>query len=484
MNLGFSGQGAIGNGAGYAQILQGNKGLDVLLRRQQQNAANARWQMQLGLQLEKERAARDRELFKGDFSKPGIYQQENSINEINSVRDLTRNYALHNPHASVGQIQEAVSQQRNNVERRVAKRNEMQPVLKEYQANVLKDPNKYDKEALNLIHDKVLYNVNPETGKIDHKDIDQIDPEQVQGILQHPSVHNAHALIVDTVAPIKKQLEMSDPAQTVNTGIGLLKEAHTNRVRFVKEDGTPGISDHLINYVLEANPNIENKFFWDVAQDRVKKAGGNPKDIDTVGKVYDTIRNSNDPSTLNEIKEKTRQSLDQLQQVSRTDKYINLGKFSQADKEGLTPTEEDYKITHDRIKQIRTEAHDVAKKISHEGTGMTLNVKYHNDKFEKLIAPLADGGIWDNKQIVKAEPEVKDGKYLIHLKVMDGTKTDANGVKEELLVDRYVNVNNDEQMFNLLNQLHGKKKHEKMNANQYMKLHGSSADEAAQLGLK
>lgn len=473
MTFGNVGLGAIGTGAGEAQILQGNKGLDVLLRRQQQRQANARWQMQLGLQVDKQREARDRELMKNDYTKPGVYQQENSINEINELRDLTRNYALNNPNSSVAEINEAVSKKRKNVERRVAKRNEMQPVLKEYQAAIQKDPKIYDKEALKTLHDNVLYDVNPETGKVSHKDIDQIEPEHVQGILQHPSAYNAVPLITDMVGPIKAQMTYAPTGTVINTPFGQIEKSETQGVRFKNLEETT-------NYVIHSDPRIENKLYWDVAKDQLK-AAGQPESLQAVQEVYDKIRN--DPKFNSLVYAKAEPILNQLQQEVNKKYTKQIGTYTEGERTGATPTEEDYKITHDRIQQIRTEAHDVAKTISHPGTGMTLNVKYHNDKFEKLIAPLADGGVWDGKQIVKAEPEVKDGKYKIHLRVMDGTQTDLGGNKKELLVDRYVDVNNDEQMFGLLNQLHGKKKHEKMNANQYMKLHGKS-DEAANLGLK
>lgn len=460
-------------GSGEAQILQGNPGLAQLLRNQQYAQQSGQNMMRMQYQLMQQRNQRDNQLLKSDFSKPGTFQQEESLNEINNVRDLTMKYAKQNPYASRLDIEQAVGEEKSKTHANIARRNEIQAELKNYQQEITKDPNRYDPQALSLLHDHVFSNIDPKTGRMSNKHVSEIDPGMVGHLTSHPSAINPHTAIADAVSPIKQQLEMSDPGKDVNTGLGLVKEGATNKVRFVKEDGTPGISDHLINYVLEKNPAIENKFFWEIAQNNVKAAGGDPRDIELVKDKYDHLRHTNDPSVLRQVYDKTKSDLTEYQRVSKVDKYINLGKFSESQK--VAPTPEDYKITRDQVNSVNrafekgdvTGVHDLLRNLE--------NKKYNGMYVLKAEPSIETDSKGPDKRRIKLTMKVGSaGGYAL--------KTDENGNvmtndKGQPIVDYntptksnatetvYLDPRNKSALFDLLKYNHAEKKAKQMGYN-------------------
>lgn len=461
-------------GSGEAQILQGNAGLAQLMRQQQYRQQQAMYQQRLGYQMQQMRNQRDNQLMKSDFSKPGTFQQEQSMKEIGEVSDYTRRLAQENPYASRLDIENAVSEKKNQVQTRIARRNEVQEALKGHTSTLKKDFKRFDPDAVQILHDYVLSDVDHEKGRVAPKDIEKIDPSAVESMLEHPSVINPHTAIVDAVAPIKQQLQFSEPGKVVNTGLGLMQVDETGKARFVKADGTPGIDAHHVEYVLEKNPAIENKFFWEIAQQNVATAGGDPRDLEQVQGVYDQIRHTDDPSVLRQVYDKTKKDLEQLQSVSSGTKYTNLGKFSETQK--VAPSPEDYNITRDQVNSIAT-AFDKGDVTNINDLLKNLENKKYNGMFIMEAKPAieTDAKGPDKKRIKLTLKVGTAGGYAFRTDANGNVQTNEKGLplldyntptKANATETIYLDPKNKSALFDLLKYNHPEKKAKQMGYNQ------------------
>lgn len=486
-------------GSGEAQIFQGNAGLAQLLRNQQYRQQQAMYQQRLGYQMQQQRNQRDKTLLSTDFGEknPGAFQREQTVKEANAVRNKYIKTYNSNPYTSGTEIESHIensggegSKAYSNV--RKAKRAEVQKSLDTYQKTITKDPDRYDQQALSLIHDKLFSNIDQSTGQVSDKDIDEIDPNTVGNAAYHPSATNAHVAIVDAISPIKKQAQFSKPGEVINTGLGLMKIDEQGDARFIKEDGTPGVSGQTVQGVLDRDPAIENKFFWEIAQDNVHAAGGNANNLDSVEEVYKKIRHTDDPSILRQVFEKTKKDIEQFQQTSSSTKYTNFGKFSETQK--AAPTEDDYKITRDQVNSV-TNAFD---------KGDVTNVR-------DLLRNMG-GKKWNGMYIMDAEPAIETDskgpdKRKIKLTLKVGTaggyafKKDANGnvltdpqnnlplidyntpTKANSTETIYLDPKNKSALFDLFKYNHPEKKAKQMGYNG-SGLSEAPVDEAEQFNLK
>jgi len=479
-------------GSGEAQVFQGNAGLAQLLRNQQYQQQQQMSQQRMAYQMQQQRNQRDNQLMKSDFSKPGTFQQEQSMKEIGDVETMTQKFAKENPYASRMDIASAVQDQKNQVQANIARRTEIQDKLKGHQAILKKDFKRFDPEAVSLLHDYVLSDIDHKNGKLSPKNVQNIDPSAVESMLNHPSAINAHTAIVDAVAPIKQQLEMSEAGKDINTGLGIMKEGATNKIRFVQDDGKPGISKKLIAHVLDTNPAIEDKFFWEIAQNNVKASGGDPRDLDVVQEKYDYIRHTDDPSFLKQVYDKTKLDLEQLQRVSSVNKYTNIGKFSETQK--AAPTEDDYKITRDQVNSISnsfakgdvTGTHDLLRNlVNKKWNGMYVmdaepsietNAKGPDKRRIKLSLKVGTSGGYafrkDSNGNVITDPQS-------NLPLIDyNTPTKANSTETV-----YLDPKNKSALFDLLKYNHPEKKAKQMGYNGSGLTEAPPDDEDDPLGL-
>lgn len=494
-------------GSGEAQILQGNAGLAQLLRNQQYAQQQAMYQQRLQYQMQQQRTQRDNSLMRTDFGEknPGAFQREQTVKEANAVRNKYIDAYKSNPYHSGPDIESFIEGSggegsKGYASERKAKRAEVQKALDQYQKEVTKDPKRYDPAALSAHHDYLFSDVNPSTGKVADKDIEQINPDAVGNAAQHPSVANPHARIYDAVEPlIKHQMQYSVPGQVQQTPGGFMKVDQVGRTTFMRNMGTPenpkyepGVGPEQVQFVLDADPSIEKRFMWDIAKDQVKAGKGNPEDIDQVNEVYKAIEHSHDPSIIAQVYAKTKKDLDRLQTESTTQKYISYGKQSETQK--VAPTEDDYKITRDQVNSIGdafnkgdvTKTHDLLRNLENKKyNGMYImkaepaiegNAKNDIEKGRiKLTLKVGTAGGFafrkDEKGTVITDP--KSGLPLMDYNAP--TKADAT----ETI---YLDPKNKSALFDLLKYNHPEKKAKQMGYNQSA-LSETPQDEDDPLGL-
>jgi hypothetical protein len=451
--------GGIGNGYGEAQIFHGNKGLDILLQREQQRQRNQALRLHQDQWLARQKHERDRELMKMDFNKPGIFQQDESMRDIANFRKKTYDMALRNPSASALDIKQAMADEEAEAKDNIAKREIIQKLLDEQKQEYLKDSGKFDKNALVNLKADLIYQ-SDENGNLGNRHVKNIDPEAIREINSHPSVWNNNALVIDKLAPIKSQMTYTPNGTVVDTPFGQLEKTEQHGVRFKNIGETT-------NYVLHSDPRIENKAYWEVAQDQVRANGENPENILRVQQVYDQIRN--DPKFNSSVYEKVEPIVKQLQQEVNKRYTKSIGTYSTAQKEGFNPTDDHYKTTNDQMESLVSKSGQTKTNLS-LGPLKLGSVKSENPEFLKSRVPVPSDNKWDGKEIEKASPAYKNGKPVIRLVLKEGTKTDIMGNKQPFTTvhDIPVDMNNPE-YFNYMKHNHGEKISKLMNENAYLK---------------
>jgi len=467
--------GVIGTGAGEAQIFQGNKGLDVLLRRQQfmnQNLLNKRYYDQM---LQRQQHQRDQELLKSDFNKPGTFQQEESLREIGAHKKKTYDMALKNPHLSGLEIKQALAEDESTVNSNIAKRNEAQDIVKQHQQEYLKDRNKFDTNAMTKLRSSLLYDVDP-NGRLIDKHINNINTDELRAMNSHPSAYNVNALVTDSLGPIKSQMTYAPEGTIINTPFGQLEKTQQHGVRFKNIGETT-------NFLIHSDPRIENKAYWQVAEDQLRANGEDPSNLNRVQEVYNQIRT--DPKFNSLVYDKVEPVVRQLQTEVNKKYTRSIGTYTQAQKEGTSVQEDHYKVTNDQMQALNNLA--TTKEIPSMGfpiIGKVGNIvpkffkgKIENPEFLNAQVPIPSDNKWDGKEIQSATTAYKDNKPVIRLVLKEGTSNDLMGNKKPFTTvhDIPVDMKNPE-YFNYMKHNHGKKLAEKMNENAYLKWKENNAN--------
>lgn len=470
---------------GDATIIQGNKPLEFWQRNQAVQGNNAFRQMQYDRQMEQMRNQNFQNLMKTDLGTPGNFQREQSVNEVNSVRDYTRKLALNNPNASMTELENNVGPKQDEARRRLAKRNELSETFKSYQDQVKAHPERYNldsKSGLPAVLQSELYD---ENGK--DRNVDDLEHQTFHDAFNHGAVVNPYVRTADVVEKTKSKFSNLELGPEQASALGFFREGAMNKARFMKPDGkggmTPGVSDELVDYTLHSDPTIGEGFRWKLAQRQAEGAGIDANDIKAVKGIYD------DPKfkeiSRPEVYQMTKRALEMHQQEEHRDVMQRTGTLTDAQRNQATP--DDYKKIHDQI----TEVQDISKRIAEEAKTFDFknmpNTATEKQKF--LTSPKLDhlvqtikNGKYTGFYVQEAKPVFDGGKMAIDITMNRGTQIDPDTKEKKPMIEtRRVDLDDEATLFDLLKGNYADKKQKDLNWNSYTdyknKVNGSKSQE-------
>lgn len=312
-------------GTGAATIFQPSVNPLTLLA--QDRASRARNEANSEKLKQQQRVADQKELerFYSNIDKPSQFQLQKSVEERDNIRKKGIQTAISDPTASIGQMKVNSMKDISEYNRRNARRNEIQNVIKNNLA--LSKQNDLDDDFVNLQHTWLM-----------KKDVDESDPAAVAGIIDHPRAFKANEGIVDTAQDIKNQLLTSTDGQVKASDYGFEFDNNLQKYRFKVYPTGPRkgeIVDEVVEYVLD-NDKISDRLRWDIAAEEVM--GGNfnledlsPEQLQEIDDRFEQIQFSNDPSVIFPLYDKVRSSLDQMQ-TSEIRNKKNFKAFSSSER--------------------------------------------------------------------------------------------------------------------------------------------------------
>lgn len=300
-------------GSGEAQVFQ--ERLNPMLvfgaqqdaRRAQQEANKARLQQQ----AQQKRNADVQKLIDEKIGTPGWFQQENSVNEMNSVSSKAQDFALRNPNADVSIVSAITKEDKSNALRRIAKRNEIQKEIEQVQMEIRNPKTPLDSQWIST-----------QTNKAYDTDVDQLDRGTVIGLKNHPRAYDSEKGIIKSVDDIKNQVNYTGTGEPQDIGFGMQIDGWTKKLRF-KTDPNGQIANETVDFVLDSDPSISQRVRWDIAR---KQAGveddsyATPEEMAKIDRAYQAIKFSNDPAIVSQVRGKVRSVLGQLQQSQYIDR--------------------------------------------------------------------------------------------------------------------------------------------------------------------
>lgn len=303
-------------GTGEAQILGGAVNpIHVFQRQKQQELLDGARRRQLAFQQRKERDKRIDELRKYKFDKPwdlyqdsikgNVIQYQQEMNEALSQDRINPNTAFDSPY---------FSQLRNKISQDTAKSKTAEATHK-MQIEAIEGNKDWDQEwAKSRLNDYLVKDT-----------VDDIEMDSAQNLGAHPRIVDTRKSIENIVASIKDQVQGSSFGEIQESGLGKFMVVSDNKARFgfYDEAGNPvvGVTEDLIDHVLDSNPRISDRIRWDIAE----RMATDKEDEDEVMQVYDSIKDS--PRYAEEVRNKVRSNLEKLQRVDSRDRIQRLGNY-------------------------------------------------------------------------------------------------------------------------------------------------------------
>lgn len=308
-------------GTGEAQILGGAVNpIHVFQRQKQQELLDNARRRQLAFQRRKERDKRIDELRKYKFDKPwdlyqdsikeNVIQYRQEMNEALSQDRVSPNLAFDSPY---------FSQLRNKIIQDTAKSKTAEATHK-MQIEAIEGNKDWDHEwGKSRLNDYLVGDT-----------VDDIDLDSAQNLGAHPRIVDTRKSIENVVEGIKDQVKGSTIGEIQESGLGKYMVVSDNKARFgfYDEDGNPviGVTEDLIDHVLDSNPRISDRIRWDIAENSVANMSeGDISDEDEVFRVYESLKDS--PVYAEEVREKVRRILEKLQRVDSRDRIQRLGNY-------------------------------------------------------------------------------------------------------------------------------------------------------------
>lgn len=480
---------------GEATILQGNKPLDWYLRNQQMQAQNAYRQAQWERAAEQQRNREYNDLMKIDFSKPGQFQKDETVNEINAVKNETRERFYKNPHTTRGEVELEMGPKRDAAEARLQRRTMFDTEFAKYQAMVKANPKRYNADPNSGLPAVIQQTFKDASGR--NIDIDQLEPEQVTQVFNSPAVVNPDVRTTDAIEDLKGRFARQEMGPEQMSALGFFREGAMNKARFmtVNERGeqVPGISDSLIEYVMSVDPSIADGYRWQMAREQAKGAGLNPNDIRAVQEIYADPKFQAD--TEGAVQDRIRGALEMHQQVEHR-KIIQRTGTRQKD-QGFgndNVTEDDYRKVFDQIKGVTRlgekikEQADKIKTAAKDGKGNEADATADYEQFLKSkevqdIAKTIKSGKYNGMFVQEVEPVVKENRPGLNVIVKVGTQTGADYTKATANEPVFVPLDDIPTLFELLKNNYSERKAKQMNWNTFEDYKNKRESEASDLGL-
>lgn len=373
-------------GTGAATIYNPQRNVAMIVAQQNAQRKNAIAQQKNELAAQDRRQKQVNEMIESNYGKPGWFQQEDSVSEIEGIKKNSIEHSYQNPQSSIGELAYKFANDKAETNRKIAKRNEFQKTI-ELNNAAIKENDLLDGDWVSSYQTKLI-SEKKDDGTYGNRNIDQINKDRLQNATSHPASFNYSKGITDVVSDIKSQMVSSKDGE-VNPGqYGFEYDQNQKKYRF-KLDPNGKISDDLVKYTLEQNEGIGDGIRWDIAKEELGLGDKSKKyltldEIDAIDKKFEEIQYKNDPSIVLKERAKVREALNQLQQTeSRHD--LSFTKYSEGDGYGENNPAD---VRLERINNVRN--------VFNEGINPT---KAGTD----AIAGLA-GGKFGTYSIMSAEP--------------------------------------------------------------------------------
>lgn len=372
-------------GTGAATIYNPDRNVARIVAQQNANRKNAIAQQKNDLAAQDRRQKQLNEMIESNYGKPGWFQQEDSVNEIEGIKKNSIEHSYQNPQSSISELAYKFSNDKAETNRRIAKRNELQKTI-ELNNAAIKEDELLDGDWVSAYQTKLI-SEKKDDGTYGNRNVDQIDKGRLQTATSHPRAYNYAKGVTDVVSDVKNQMIQSSDGPVTPGKYGFEYDDVQKKYRF-KVDSKGQISDDLVKYVLESNDRVGDRIRWDIAKEEIVGSKNEkyltPEEIDAIDKKYEDIQFKNDPSIVLKERAKVRESLNQLQQTeSRHD--LSFTKYSEGDGYGENNPVD---VRLERINNIRNVFNDG---ITPNKTGVDA------------IAGLA-GGKFGTYSIMSAEP--------------------------------------------------------------------------------
>lgn len=459
---------------GDATVLQGNKPLDWAQRAQAMEQQNRwrEWQNQQALQ--RQRAQDFNGLMKMDFSKPGQFQRDETINEINRVKADTRNSFYQNPMASRSDIEYEIGPKRDVAERRLQKRTMFDAEFAKFQPIVKSNPQRYNMDPDAGLPAVIQQAFKDENGR--NRDIDELEPEMVARVFNSPAVVNPDVRTTDAIENLKSRFAKQEMGPEQASALGFFREGVFNKARFMRPDENgnmvPGVSDELIEYVRNVDPTVPQGYLWQLAREQARGAGLDPNNMAQVEQIYNDPKFQSDNEPI--VNEKIRGSLEMHQQEEHKKIIQRTGTRPKEQGYGNTDaTEDDYRKVYDQIKGIQrlgTKIKEQADAIKEASGGATTDPDYAMFIKSPEVISLAQtikSGKYNGMFVQDAVPTVEKGKPGISITVKVGTQQNPDYTKNTANEPVFVPLDDEATLFELLKNNYSEKKAKQMNWNTY-----------------
>lgn len=343
-------------GTGEATIFTGGRDPFALhMAQQRQQAQSEAAKQRLAAQMQKQRDKDISDLWNVNPDQKSYFQRENTIDELNNLRKKTLDYATQDPYASANDIRRVAYQDQADWMRRQARRDEIyetaiSPTVQFFEKNNDLYDDSFAKDRL-LRYTKQY----DQSGRSINRDVEDIDPQKIQELANHPAAYKWQVGLVDSAKGIEDQVLQEDPTGITANKYGLQFDEITKKLRFRVDPKTGQIENGIIENLLESNPKLGDAVRWDIAKEEVV---GNKNNIDltdeeenSVMNRFKTIQYSNDPNILAKEKQKVRSVLDQMQQVENRHRR-SFTKFNEGDLERQV-SPQDFDIRDQKIRTIQ-----------------------------------------------------------------------------------------------------------------------------------
>lgn len=423
---------------------------------EQRRAGNAIQQEKFALQNQQKRNADLDKYINANIGKnPGWFQQENSVDELNKVRSTMEQAAFDNPGIDARSLSVMYGNDRNEVLRRIGKRTEIQKEIEQIRTganspNSLLDTNWITTQA-NRAYDS---------------DIDKIDSGSIVGLQNHPRAFDAEKSIVNSVKSIASQSSYTGSGEPQDIGFGIQIDGYTKKVRF-KTDDKGRVADETVDFVLDANPNISQRLRWDYARQMAGVGDdtfATPEQMKKIQENFNQVRFSDSPEVVRHVRNKIRQSLEQLQKYE----YVDRIKIQNKPKASGDATTEDVNNRMIKILAVKNALKDEWGESHVHSKDQQTKLQRANDYIAELKGIAKHNGMpVTDIQFVSGEKDSKTGTIssVPRLKIMMKSGVEGGDVLEHT---EYISVDDpgfEEIMNNLWNSTSSTTKEKKITGN-------------------
>lgn len=238
---------------------------------------------------------------------------------------------------------------------------------------------------------------------------ESLDLETGVNIVNSPRAYDKNAIIEQSIKDIKDTFSKEDWGNIQNTGLGQIVRMEGTKARFVLPDGTPGISDELIDHVLDSHNGVSERIRYDIARKLFEeRTGTEADDYDDYGEILriyqDEVKDS--PEYAEDVRNEVRRVLERHQQVEFKDQVKNVYKTPASMLTGAGPDGDKWFET--MRKTINGRSEDALAQVI---GGNVLDAKYTKGGDEIELTIKGSDGYTNTRSIPVGTPEDRRKAY-------------------------------------------------------------------------